>query len=773
MRCAARWPVAVWLSIVLAGAAAVAVTPIRTDLAALLPQAPSVGSRLLIEQLRSGAAGRLVLGAVSGGEAPARAAAVQALAAALRDDSGIAAVDYGSAAQRRAWQQYFFEHRYLLSPAVRDERFGTAGLREAIESTLAEAAGATGMLAASLLARDPTGETLQLLEWAAGRNPPRTAAGVWASRDGTRALMLIRLQASAIDSQAQQAALAAVRARFAAVAPEGLVLTLSGAPVFAVEARSRIQREVALLATVALALVIGVLLLAYRSPRLLALSLLPVLTATLAGFAAVAAVYGSVHGLTLAFGVTMIGEAVDYAVYYLLAPDRASPAWAARQWPAIRLGLLTSVAGLAVLLLSGFPGLSQLGLFSIVGLVVAAATTRHLLPLGLPAQPAPPRLVLARRLDALAAHAVRRRWLLTGLAFGCAALPLLRPGPLWDSELERLSPVPAQARAFDARLRADLGLADARVLAAVAGADPQAALAAAERAGATLAKLTAAGHIGGYDSAAHLLPSAVTQQRRIAALPEPVELRRRLEPALEGLPLRPAQMEAFVADVERARRGPPLLPADLAGTPPAQVVDALLVPAGDPAVWWALLPLYPPAGTATVDAAAIGAALAGSAGPGQVEVIDLKAETGRIYADYFAEARRLVALAASAIVLLLVWQLRSLRALLHVLRPLVLAVAAVLGLLLFAQGPLSLLHLIALLLVVAVGSNYALLLAAPSGGEEAPRLPVSLAVAGITTVCSFGVLALSSVPSLTMIGSTAAAGVLAALVYAVAWQPRG
>ena len=53
--------------------------------------------------------------------------------------------------------------------------------------------------------------------------------------------------------------------------------------------------------------------------------------------------------------------------------------------PQIVLGVLTSICGFSAMLFSGFNGLAQLGLFSIVGLVVAVAVTRWVLPGLMPA----------------------------------------------------------------------------------------------------------------------------------------------------------------------------------------------------------------------------------------------------------------------------------------------------------------------------------------------------------------------------------------------------
>ncbi len=65
---------------------------------------------------------------------------------------------------------------------------------------------------------------------------------------------------------------------------------------------------------------------------------------------------------------------------------RIVEAWIKRFWPTIRLGVLTSIFGFASLLLSGFPGLAQLGLYAIAGLITAATVTRFVLPSLLPAK---------------------------------------------------------------------------------------------------------------------------------------------------------------------------------------------------------------------------------------------------------------------------------------------------------------------------------------------------------------------------------------------------
>jgi predicted exporter len=95
------------------------------------------------------------------------------------------------------------------------------------------------------------------------------------------------------------------------------------------------------------------------------------------------------------------------------------------------------------------------------------------------------------------------------------------------------------------------------------------------------------------------------------------------------------------------------------------------------------------------------------------------------------------------------------------------AVLVIAGLLAAVGQPLTLMHLVGFLLVVAVGSNYALFFerTAP-GAEGAERVLASLALANATTVVGFGVLATSSVPVLHALGVSVACGTALALAFA-------
>jgi len=387
----------VWLGCVAFAIVVVARAHYSTDLSAFLPAHPTPTQQLLVDQLRDGPASRLILIAIEQGDPAARARVSLGLVERLRKDAQFTSVNNGEAVAGQRDREFLFQHRYLLSEAVNSQRFTAAGLSAAIRETIDNLASPAGLLYKSLLPRDPTGELLNIIDQLGSSPQPESRDGVWVSGDASRALAVAQTAASGSDSDAQSRAIDAIRAAFAAAATDSaqagaksVQLRLSGPGVFAVAARAKIERAAVRLSIASSILVVTLLLLVYRSLPALGLGLLPVATGALVGIASVALGFGAVHGITLGFGITLIGESVDYSIYFFVQSRQAHSGAAARGWqqlwwPTIRLGMLTSVCGFASLLPSGFPGLKQLGLYSISGLIAAALVTRYLLPALLPA----------------------------------------------------------------------------------------------------------------------------------------------------------------------------------------------------------------------------------------------------------------------------------------------------------------------------------------------------------------------------------------------------
>ena len=743
------------------------------DLSSFLPASPTPEQRLLVDQLRDGALSRVMLIGIEGGDAATRANASRSLARSLSANPLFSSVTNGADAGFERERALLLAHRYALSPNVSAQRFSVEGLRAALAETVDLLASPAGLVAKALVPRDPTGEMLAVVERIRPAESPSMVEGVWASPDGRRALLLARTRAPGSDTDAQARAVAAVEQAFgeATAQARGPQLLLTGPGVFAVRSRAMIVRDVERVAAVSVLLVAALLLAVYRSPTALALGLVPVASGALAGIAAVSLGFDTVHGITLGFGTTLIGEAVDYSIYLFVQSERGDAAggdaWIEGFWPTIRLGVLTSIAGFSALVFSGLPGLAQLGVYSIAGLVVAAAVTRFVLPALLPAGFHIRDLSAAgERLAALAARLPSGRWIVAAAILAAAAVLAAHRGTLWDPQLSSLNPISAHDRDVDAELRTALGASDARLMVVARAASMDAALESAERVGARLDELVAAGKLADYESPARFLPSAATQRARLSSLPPAAELRARLKAALAQSPLRAEKLEPFLADVERERAAGPLTRGELRGTGLEAALDGLLFQDASGA-WSALIGLRA-ARERAIDQAAVRAAIAAS-GAKDVTLLDVKAEIDRMYAGYFERALLASGIGLAAIVALLLVSLRSPRRVARVMVPLAAGVMVMAAAYALAGTRLSLLHLVGLLLVVAIGSNYALFFERMAGRRDraAARTLASLALANATTIASFGVLALSTIPVLNAIGSTVAAGAFLTLVFAL------
>lgn len=760
-----------WLLAMLAGATIVWNTRFTADMSFFLPSHPTPEQQALVSQLKEGVVSRLLMLAVEGGNAQQRAVISRDLRGRLAKMPEFVSVQNGEAGSQDADRAFLFEHRYLLSPAVSPERFTVDGLQAAITNSIDLLASPAGMMLKPLLARDPTGELFELLSTLNPGAQPNSREGVWASLDGERAMLLVQTQALGSDTDGQEAAINRLRSEFAASAQaNGLSsakLQLSGPGLFAVNSRATIKDEVSRLSLISSIAIICVLLFVYRSFRLLGLGLLPVVSGVLGGVVAVSLVYGSVFGITVGFGAALIGESVDYSIYYFVQSGKAGLAgWRERFWPTIRLGVLTSVCGFGALLFSGFPGLAQLGLYALSGVITAAAVTRYVLPQltgsDLRMRDLAP---LGRRLEKIIPAIHCLRWPVIALALAATATLYIQRGELWNPELSALSPISQADQNVDMALRADIGASDSRYLVVINAANREAALQAAEKTGVQLDQLVSQGIIGGYDSPARFLPSQAIQTTRRASLPEEADLRQNLQAAQRDSPLSYRKLGPFIAEIKNARQSPLIERTTLTGTSLALAVDSLLLQHGES--WSVLMPLRP--GEHAIDTLKVRATLADSA----ALLIDMKLEFNKLYNDYLREATLLSLAGFGAIVALLAVTLRSPRRLAAVLLPLILAVLIVIAGLHLMGERLHLLHLIGMLLIVAVGSNYALFFNGANSEQRLdPETLASMLIANLTTAIGFGTLALSSVPVLHAVGVTVGPGAVLALLLSAVFVSR-
>jgi len=733
---------------------------VDAELTVFLPPSTTPAQRLLVEQLRDGVASRLILVAIGDGSALELAGASKELARRLRQSGLFSFVNNGDPTAFSREREILSANRYLLSPAVDAKRFSTAALQAAIEENLELLASPAGPFVRHTLAADPTGELRQLAGLIAPQDGPSLQHGVWFTRDASRALLVAETRAAGFDVDAQKRAIAFMREAFAAALPGTGRLELSGPGVFASQMRDTIHAESWRLSLLASVLVILILTIAFRSFALVAACALPVVTGLLVGVTAVAMGFGTVHGITLAFGATLIGEAVDYPSYLFAnaAPGEPLDATLSRMGHTLRLAVLTTLLGASAMAFSSFEGLAQLGMLTIAGVLAAGLTTTWVLP-RLVAPRATERKLVAMNVPSLLPRLLKFvRWPAVALAAAALVFVVSRQERIWDDDLANLSPISESAKSLDRRLRNELGAPDVRYLVLARANDREAALERSESLAGWLGRAVAGGRIAGFEVPSAYLPSRRTQESRRSALPEVKTLAESLSAALKDSNFRQDAFAPFLESVARARSGPLLDTESLSGSLLGLKVSALLVENRDG--WTAVAPLR---------GVQMPERLAAEAARADYEFLDLKEESNRLVNAYRNESLKFFALGLLGIAVFLALSLRSLARAARVLLPVLAAAVLDVALLLLMGRTLSLFNLVALLLVVGVGLNYALFFERPQEGvAERVRTRLSVTVCATTTLSVFGCLMLSQTPVLRSIGETVFFGCLLSVLFCAA-----
>ena len=750
-----RWLlVLVWLLALAAlGIVAIRTLRISTDLRSFMPPPETPDQKLLMDQIGEGPGSRLLLLAIEGAPPERLAALSRGLADALRGDAHFEQVVNGAfdpAALDPAWLPY----RYLLSPTLDHDAFDAAFLSDQLQQRIEDLASPAATLLKPLLPRDPTLETLALAERWSPPKPPAMRDGVWFSSRGA-ALLLAETRGAGFDPAAQGEAIDALQGAFDRLPDRGNArLTISGPGYFSVLISARTRGEADRIGAVSTVGFILLLLFAYRSPALLMLAALPIASGALAGVAVLAWIFGAAHGITLAFGFTLLGVAQEYPIRLLSHRRAGEDALASVRalWPLLATAIASAAIAYLAFFASGVEGLKQLAVFTITGLLVAGFSTRYLLPRVLPArfQDAAGTRGIATAL-AFVERVPRPAWLPWVLTAGALIVLWRAPGPMWENDLAALTPVPEDLLLRDAKLRGELGAPDVRYLLVLQAPDAEQLLAFSESIEPRLAALIDQGALDAFELPSRYLPSIATQRARQARLPDRATLEQALAEASRDLPFRGDLFTPFLDDVETAKTLKPLSPEEFSRSPLGARLASMLVRRDDG--WLALATL-----SGVHDAGALAAFAAST--HGQARVLDLKAASESLVVAYRERILRALGIALALLALTVVVALRSVRRAWHVIAPMSLATLLVLVVERAFGLSLSLFHLVALTLAAGLGLHYALFFERPVADvAEARRTLHATLVCIASALLVFGMQAWSSLPVLRAIGLTVALGV--------------
>lgn len=243
-----------------------------------------------------------------------------------------------------------------------------------------------GQMTAADLEHDPS---LVFSRYFNAQNPVKlnVEQGIVILHDANKfwALLLTDLEDQNLQLDKLETLLALVNSANGQVQAAGGELMVTGMPLFTARGADSAKQEIS---TVGVGSSIGIfvlLLLTFRSLRPLMLSFLAIGSGLFAALVVSVLYFGKIHIITLVFGASLIGVADDYAIHFVCDSFGAKN-WQPRQglrtiFPGLVIGLLTNLLSYAGLVISPFPGLQEVALFSAVGLLVAWLTVVLLFPL--------------------------------------------------------------------------------------------------------------------------------------------------------------------------------------------------------------------------------------------------------------------------------------------------------------------------------------------------------------------------------------------------------
>ncbi|WP_321929145.1 MMPL family transporter [Paraburkholderia guartelaensis] len=772
---------AAWLLLALAAALYCAwrfagPTPLQTNLLALLPvtEADPVAEEA-VDQLASALGNRAVLLVSSSDAAHAKAAAGQ-LGAVLSASHAFASVtaqvppfDLGRITR------FYLPYRFGLLTA--QDRATASGDTETLRGALAERLyGLPNAGLATSLADDPFG---WLQHWLAGL--PLAASNLTvedgflvAHRGNTTSVLVIgTLPGSAYESDIQRGVLLAVAHGETALKASWPDVTVArtGAVFYAESARRASERDVHVIGIVSAVGIALLMLWIFRSPRLILLGFVSTALGIVCALAATMLVFGKLHLLTLVFGASLIGEAVDYSIQYFVVYLGTRHGWDSRRGarevlPALTVALSTSLLGYAILTFAPFPALRQIACFAIVGIFTAFASVIWLLP-SLMTQPArrSPHTLFAVAAASLAKWQAliggRRAWGVA-LALVVAAVPgwlQLRSDDDIHLLIQRDPALVAQERVVSSAVGAD----NSAQFFVVRGASPEAVLERTEALCARLGTLTGVSALSGWQSVTSFVPSEARQRADRALLgahvfADPAALRSLLGAAGFRDEVAQTWLDAW------AHSGASMLHVD----------DWLAEPWSQPFrhLWLGRSVSTPGAFAAIVIPQGVSPANepalldVAHALPG-VSFVDKAASVSRLFGVYRQDGAIWLAGALTLVFALLMFRY-GWRGAIAVALPVWLAIGVTLAAFGYAHVRINLFNMLALMLVLGVGANYAVFLreGAMRAATDRGAVWTGVLLSAATTLLSFGMLGMSSMPALKSFGATLALGIMVSVMLA-------
>lgn len=779
-----KWRLAIWLLLMLSASLWTLQlwqngARVQSDILAMLPhlQQDKLTERAL-NQVEATLADQVYIALVAKDETTAIAAA-KLLMQKLETDlvatgKNAALTDIRSADMQlgEALGQYYFPHRFKLLTAPQAEALATKDIGNLIEAATAQLYNAFSYANSNLLAQDPLLLFPANLLALAPSSKVKASQGILLANQGDNvaAVVMAKGQESAFNPNAQLAQMTALTLGLDAVKQSYPDITLlkAGALFHAIAATQTAKSEISILGLASLLGVIALVWLAFRSVMPLLLAIVTISSGLLLAVTLTLNVFGELHLLTLVFGTSLIGIAIDYSFHFycerLSDTERSAQATVAYIFPTVTLAFITSALAYVGIGLAPFPGMQQVAIFCAAGLLGAYLTLILAYPLlagsRLPSGSRP--LALAGKYLANLTQLSNR--LTTPLGMGMFALVIV----VWclvgvtkltvDDDIRHLQQSPVSVTEPENKLRQLLSGGTDNQFLLVRAASEEALLQQLERVSPMLNAAITNQELGNYVSLSRYLPSHQRQdtayrlqgeiyQTQIDTVLTSLGLDENLKPELQASYLAAKEQYISPADFFTLEAGKQLAPLWLAPNGKATDYDALN-DGGVSAEYGAIVLL---GGIQQIDALK-----ARFAHDESVQLIDKVADISAIMGHYRLLTLKLLALALGIALLLFSLNFGIKKAAVVVAVP-ALAALLTLATLGLTGSPLSLFHALALILVFGIGIDYSLFFASAQHHGKAVMMAVFMSAC--STLLAFGLLAFSQTQAIHYFGLTLSLGI--------------
>ncbi|WP_299571550.1 MMPL family transporter [uncultured Shewanella sp.] len=302
-------------------------------------------------------------------------------------------IQSGESKQMQALSQYYFDKRFMLLTDEQQKQLsddeGSNQWRQLLQAAQQQLYSSFGYASSALLTQDPLMLFPNNIMALAPSKRLTSEQDILLGQSGNKTVAIIIAKGvkSAFNPDGQQQQIARLNDAFSELTLQypDIEVIKAGTLFHAQAATQTAKFEVSTIGSLSLLGVMLLVWLGFRSIMPLSLAMLTLSCGFLFATVATLAIFGELHLLTLVFGTSLIGVAIDYSFHFYCEKLRLKISSATdviqQILPAMTLALLTSAIAFIAIGFTPFPGMQQVAIFCAAGLIGAYLTLVFAYPL--------------------------------------------------------------------------------------------------------------------------------------------------------------------------------------------------------------------------------------------------------------------------------------------------------------------------------------------------------------------------------------------------------